>query len=278
MWHFNLLLVHFGFLSFPHILRKKWCGLRWPKTKWAMNMRWKTKKLFLIPNSISLASSKRHQLNKRQDVTAVQQRCKITLLVWLRFRSVITCVGTGTSTEPSYLPIPAAGRWVVTTPKTKTAVSAGWWPQERDWLRTDRLLKDSFKSHWVSLSSLLFTDNGRMSLVIAFSYYLHRNFLTISQFSSNELLHQRQYMSKQICNIPLPMHTRPNSMKLHRILPLYILYQIRLSSMKSAIYSWRHLLLSVAISDPHGQFFRRRAEIQILPCESARLACKILRS
>ena len=30
----------------------------------------------------------------------------------------------------------------------------------------------------------------RTSLVIAFSYYLHRNFLTISQFSSNELLHQ----------------------------------------------------------------------------------------
>ena len=42
------------------------------------------------------------------------------------------------------------------------------------------------------------TDNRHTSLVIAFSYYLHRNFLTILQFSSNELLHQRQYMSKRI--------------------------------------------------------------------------------
>ena len=45
------------------------------------------------------------------------------------------------------------------------------------------------------------TDIGRTSLVIDFSYYLHRNFLTISQFSSYELLHQRQYMSKQISSI-----------------------------------------------------------------------------
>ena len=43
-----------------------------------------------------------------------------------------------------------------------------------------------------------FTDNGHTSLVIAFSYYLHQNFLTISQFSDNELLQQRQYMSKRI--------------------------------------------------------------------------------
>ena len=39
-------------------------------------------------------------------------------------------------------------------------------------------------------------DNGCTSLVIAFSYYfLDGNFLTISQFSSNEFLQQRQYMS-----------------------------------------------------------------------------------
>ena len=67
----------------------------------------------------------------------------------------------------------------------------------------------------------------------------------------------------------------PNCMNLHRIIPLIILYRMRLFSWKSTIYSKRYSLLSVAISNRHGQFFRRRAKIQNLPCKLAGLACKI---
>ena len=49
-------------------------------------------------------------------------------------------------------------------------------------------------------------------------------------------------------------NTYPIYMKLHRILPLNNPHRMRLSSMKSAIYSWRYSSLSVADSDPHGQF------------------------
>ena len=40
----------------------------------------------------------------------------------------------------------------------------------------------------------------------------------------------------------------------------------------------RYSSLSVAISDHHGRFLRRQAKIQNLPCEIARLACKMIAS
>ena len=63
--------------------------------------------------------------------------------------------------------------------------------------------------------------------------------------------HRTDYSSSNI---------HPNCMNLHRIIPLIILYRMRLFSWKSTTYSKRYSLLSVAISNRHGQFFRRRAK------------------